>query len=115
MAYKNGVDAAYRAVMRPVEGTILTVARETADRMIFEAKRTGNLETILENTLIYGEKVLEKTPEMLKVLKEAKVVDAGGKGLLFLLMGCFEVIKNPHLEISYLEKDAISSIEEKNL
>ncbi|HHY70868.1 MAG TPA: DAK2 domain-containing protein [Thermoanaerobacterales bacterium] len=114
MAYKNGVDAAYRAVMRPVEGTILTVARETADRMIFEAKRAGNLETILENTLIYGEKVLEKTPEMLKVLKEAKVVDAGGKGLLFLLMGCFEVIKNPHLEISYLEKDAISPIEEKN-
>ena len=66
MAYKNGVDASYRAVMRPVEGTILTVARETADRMILEAKRTGNLETILENTLIYGEKVLAKTPEMLK-------------------------------------------------
>lgn len=112
MAYKSGVDAAYRAVMRPVEGTILTVARETADKMIFEAKRTGNLEAILESTLIYGEKVLEKTPEMLKVLKEAKVVDAGGKGLLFLLMGCLEVIKNPYLETSYLEKDVSSPIEE---
>lgn len=112
MAYKIGVDAAYRAVMRPVEGTILTVARETADKMISEAKRTGNLETVIESTLIYGEKVLEKTPEMLKVLKEAKVVDAGGKGLLFLLRGCLEVIKNPHLEISYLEKDASDSPEE---
>ena len=111
LAYKSGVDASYRAVMRPVEGTILTVARETADRMILEAKRTGNLETILENTLIYGEKVLAKTPEMLKVLKEAKVVDAGGKGLLYLLKGCLEVIKNPHIEIAFLEKDISSEVE----
>lgn len=83
LAYKSGVDAAYRAVMRPVEGTILTVARETADKMISEAKRTNDLSIILENTLKYGEKVLAKTPEMLKALKEANVVDAGGKGLLF--------------------------------
>jgi len=100
-AYKSGVDAAYRAVMRPVEGTILTVARETADRMIFEAKRNNNFETILQNTLIYGEKVLEKTPEMLKALKEAKVVDAGGKGLLFLLRGFYEAIKNPKLDFDF--------------
>ncbi len=101
VAYKSGVDAAYRAVMRPVEGTILTVARETADRMIFEAKRNNNFETILQNTLIYGEKVLEKTPEMLKALKEAKVVDAGGKGLLFLLKGFYETIKNPNLDLDF--------------
>ncbi len=100
-AYKSGVDAAYRAVMRPVEGTILTVARETADRMIFEAKRNNNFETILQNTLIYGEKVLEKTPEMLKALKEAKVVDAGGKGLLFLLKGFYEAIKNPNIDLDF--------------
>ncbi|HHY43046.1 MAG TPA: DAK2 domain-containing protein [Thermoanaerobacterales bacterium] len=100
LAYKSGVDAAYRAVMRPVEGTILTVARETADKMISEAKRTNDLSIILENTLKYGEKVLAKTPEMLKALKEANVVDAGGKGLLFLMMGFLEVIKNPELDIS---------------
>ncbi|MDD4569547.1 MAG: DAK2 domain-containing protein [Tepidanaerobacteraceae bacterium] len=111
MAYKSGVDAAYRAVMRPVEGTILTVARETADKMISEAKRTGDLEVILSNTLTYGEKVLDKTPEMLKVLKEAKVVDAGGKGLLYLLSGCLDVIKNPELEFSISEKEVVDPVE----
>lgn len=113
LAYKSGVDAAYRAVMRPVEGTILTVARETADKMIFEAKRTNNLEIILDNTLKYGEKVLEKTPEMLKALKEANVVDAGGKGLLFLMNGFLEIIKNPEIEVLTIQKDAaISPIED---
>ncbi|NLZ52194.1 MAG: DAK2 domain-containing protein [Thermoanaerobacteraceae bacterium] len=109
LAYKSGVDAAYRAVMRPVEGTILTVARETADKMIFEAKRTNDLEIILENTLRYGEKVLERTPEMLKALKEANVVDAGGKGLLFLMSGILEVIRDPDLEISTVQKDDVLS------
>lgn len=104
LAYKSGVDSAYRAVMRPVEGTILTVARETAEKMIFEAKRSNNLEKILDNTLRYGEKVLEKTPEMLKELKEANVVDAGGKGLLLLMKGFLEVIKNPEMDISSVQK-----------
>lgn len=104
LAYKSGVDSAYRAVMRPVEGTILTVARETAEKMIFEAKRSNNLEKILDNTLRYGEKVLEKTPEMLKELKEANVVDAGGKGLLFLMKGFLEAIKNPEMDISSVQK-----------
>ena len=113
MAYKSGVDAAYRAVMRPVEGTILTVARETADKMILEAKRTNDLKTILENVLNYGERVLEKTPEMLKQLKEANVVDAGGKGLLFLMKGFLEVIANPEMDISTLQSDAAEiSVEE---
>jgi len=109
LAYKSGVDSAYRAVMRPVEGTILTVARETADKMIFEAKRTNDLEIILENTLRYGEKVLEKTPEMLKALKEANVVDAGGKGLLLLMKGFLEIVKNPELDISKVQKAASES------
>ncbi len=103
-AYKNGVDAAYRAVMRPVEGTILTVARETADKMIMEARRYEDLETVLENTIKYGEKVLEKTPDMLKVLKEANVVDAGGKGLIFLMKGFLEAIKNPNLDVTSLKE-----------
>lgn len=112
LAYKSGVDAAYRAVMRPVEGTILTVARETADKMISEAKRSNDLEVILQNTLIYGEKVLNKTPDMLKVLKESKVVDAGGKGLLFLISGFLEIIKNPELELSFLEKETTEPVNE---
>jgi len=113
LAYKSGVDAAYRAVMRPVEGTILTVARETADKMIFEAKRTSDLKIILKNVLSYGEKVLEKTPEMLRQLKEANVVDAGGKGMLFLMKGFLEVLETPEMDISTLEKDSPEiSIEE---
>lgn len=96
-AYKSGVDAAYRAVMRPVEGTILTVARETAERMLSCSRKTSDLEKIFAETLSYGEKVLEKTPEMLKVLKEARVVDAGGKGLLFLMQGFYEAVKNPEV------------------
>lgn len=115
MAYKSGVDAAYRAVMRPVEGTILTVARETADKMILEAKRTNDLKTILENVLNYGERVLEKTPEMLKQLKEANVVDAGGKGLLFLMKGFLEVIANPEMDISTLQSDAAEISDRKSV
>jgi len=104
LAYKNGVEAAYHAVMRPAEGTILTVARETAEKMLSESKKSDNMETVLINTLKYGEKVLDKTPEMLKVLKEAKVVDAGGKGLIFLLTGLLEIVQNPDIERDVTEE-----------
>ncbi len=97
-AYRNGVDAAYHAVMRPVEGTMLTVAREMSEKMLVEAKHTKDLATLFEKVVEYGEKVLEKTPEMLLVLREAKVVDAGGKGLIFIMRGFLEVIKNPELD-----------------
>jgi DAK2 domain fusion protein YloV len=97
-AYRSGVDAAYHAVMRPVEGTMLTVARETSERMLVEAKHTKDLAILFEKVVDYGEKVLEKTPEMLMVLREAKVVDAGGKGLIFIMRGFLEVIKNPEMD-----------------
>lgn len=103
LAYKSGVEAAYHAVMRPAEGTILTVARETAEKMLSEAKKTSNMEVILTNTLEYGEKVLNKTPEMLKALKEANVVDAGGKGLIYIITGVLEAIKNPDTDFALLE------------
>lgn len=99
-AYKSGVDAAYRAVMRPVEGTMLTIARETAEKMMAEARRTSDMAAILASVLDYGEKVLDKTPEMLKVLKDAKVVDAGGKGLIFIISGFLEVFKNPQMDLT---------------
>ncbi|MGI6484964.1 MAG: DAK2 domain-containing protein [Tepidanaerobacteraceae bacterium] len=99
MAYKTGVDAAYRAVMRPVEGTILTVARETSERMLAEAKHTKDISVLLEKIVDYGEKVLEKTPEMLPVLKEARVVDAGGKGLVFIMKGFLDVIRDPQIRL----------------
>lgn len=103
-AFKNGVDAAYHAVMRPVEGTILTVARKTAEKMIRDAKHTKDVKKVLENSLAYGQKVLQKTPDMLPALKEAKVVDAGGQGFIYLMEGFLEVIKNPDFKLEELEK-----------
>ncbi|MDN5312328.1 MAG: fatty acid kinase [Thermoanaerobacteraceae bacterium] len=105
-AFKSGVDSAYRAVIRPVEGTILTVAREMADKMLADSRKIDDMEKIFANALSYGEKILAKTPEMLKVLKEAKVVDAGGKGLIFLMQGFLEALENPDLTESALEQKA---------
>ncbi|MCG0274662.1 MAG: DAK2 domain-containing protein [Thermosediminibacteraceae bacterium] len=96
-AFKRGVEEAYKAVLRPVEGTILTVAKEAAERMLFEAKRSRNIVENLEKTIDHAKKILEKTPEMLPILKEAGVVDAGGKGLIFLLDGFLQALKNPSL------------------
>ncbi|ADL07799.1 DAK2 domain-containing protein [Thermosediminibacter oceani] len=97
VAFKKGVDEAYRAVLRPVEGTILTVAREAADKLLAEAKRSKDIVENLEKMLDHARKVLDKTPEMLSILKEAGVVDAGGKGLIFLLEGFLQALKNPAL------------------
>lgn len=105
-AFKSGVDSAYRAVIRPVEGTILTVAREMADKMLADSRKIDDMGKVFANALKYGEKILEKTPEMLKVLKEAKVVDAGGKGLIFLMQGFLEALENPDLTESVLEQKA---------
>ena len=77
--------AAYEAVMRPVEGTILTVVREAAEASVAEADAGGDLVTVLDAARAQGASALERTPEMLAVLKEAGVVDAGGTGFLLLL------------------------------
>lgn len=111
LAFKSGVDAAYHAVMRPVEGTILTVAREMADKMIQESDKNEDIESMLVEALKHGEKVLSKTPEMLKALKEAKVVDAGGKGLIFIMKGFIDVIKGQPAQIDVPETE--EKVEEK--
>lgn len=77
--------AAYQAVMRPVEGTILTVVREASEAATAEAANGGALVSVLEAAKEQGADALARTPEMLPVLKEAGVVDAGGAGLLLLL------------------------------
>jgi DAK2 domain fusion protein YloV len=86
-AMQNGVDTAYKAVMRPVEGTMLTIARETAKSATASVKRGKSFIELMQELVAHGEVVLEKTPEMLPVLKEAGVVDAGGKGLLHIYEG----------------------------
>lgn len=84
---------AYNAVMRPVEGTILTVVREAAKTAEKEAKKTDDIRQLLELTLLQAEETLDRTPEMLKVLKDANVVDAGGRGFCLILEGYLRALR----------------------
>ena len=102
-AFQKAVATAYKAVMKPKEGTILTVAKGFADKAT-ELALTENveMEELLETSLKYAEEVLAKTPEMLPVLKEAGVVDSGGQGLVQVLKGAFD---------AYLGKEVDYTIE----
>ncbi|MDT2736017.1 DAK2 domain-containing protein [Enterococcus pseudoavium] len=86
-AFVHGVETAYKAVMKPVEGTILTVARESAKAGERKAKQTDDVIEVMTAVVKYGKKALDKTPDMLPVLKEVGVVDSGGQGLLFIYEG----------------------------
>ena len=91
LAFQKGVETAYKAVMKPVEGTILTVARVTADRAKTFARREDDIEEFLTSCIEVARDTLEKPPDLLDVLKEAGVVDAGGMGLLYLFIGARNV------------------------
>lgn len=91
-SFKLGVDAAYKSVMKPTEGTILTVVREAWENTKDLAAEGGDVAEFLAAFIAEGEKSLEKTPELLPALKKAGVVDAGGKGLLVILEGMQQVI-----------------------
>lgn len=95
-AFKNGSDTAYKAVIKPIEGTILTVVRESGEYAIKAAKKEKDLLKFLEMVIDEANKSLERTPELLKNLKEAGVVDSGGKGLVLIYEGMYEALKgNP--------------------
>ena len=91
-ALKKAVETAYKAVMKPKEGTILTVARGIAEYWAEQVQETANLESLLNAAITHGDEVLEKTPEMLPVLKEAGVVDSGGQGLIVFLKGAYSCL-----------------------
>ena len=91
-AFKLGVDAAYKSVMKPTEGTILTVVREAWENTKDSAQEGGDAAEFLAKFIEEGEKSLANTPELLPALKKAGVVDAGGKGLLVILSGMQQVI-----------------------
>lgn len=92
-AFKKASETTYKAVMRPIEGTILTVGRETADFAIRHYKKAEDSIAFLEDVIVEANKALDNTPNQLEVLKEAGVVDAGGKGLVVLLEGALKVLK----------------------
>ncbi len=89
-AFTNGVQTAYKAVMKPVEGTILTVAREGAKAGAKVAGQTDDIGAVIEAVVEGSKKALLKTPELLPVLKEVGVVDSGGQGLVFIYEGFLE-------------------------
>ncbi|MBC1289749.1 DAK2 domain-containing protein [Listeria welshimeri] len=91
-AFVKGVETAYKAVMKPVEGTILTVAREAAKAGIAAAAEHQEIELVMEAILKQGKVALEKTPDLLPVLKEVGVVDSGGQGLIIIYEGFYGVL-----------------------
>ena len=101
-AMENGVETAYKAVMKPKEGKILTVAKATAAKCLEAALQSDDMIDVLEQAIASGNETLQKTPEMLPVLKEAGVVDAGGKGLLVIYEGMLEALKREDDEIDPL-------------
>lgn len=101
-AFAKAVDTAYKAVMKPKEGTILTVARAMSERALKLSKESDDIEFILRETIKAGDYALSKTPEMLPVLKQAGVVDAGGQGLMVLTTAAFESILGNSLEFKGL-------------
>ncbi|MEN1068890.1 DAK2 domain-containing protein, partial [Listeria monocytogenes] len=88
-AFVKGVETAYKAVMKPVEGTILTVAREAAKAGVAAANEHQDIELVMEAILKQGKVALEKTPDLLPVLKEVGVVDSGGQGLIIIYEGFY--------------------------
>lgn len=100
LAFKEGSDMAYKAVMKPTEGTILTVGRGCAEKAMEVSRSETDIVEFFRRVVEYGNRVLDKTPDMLPVLKEAGVVDAGGKGLLVILEGALKsVIEEGALEL----------------
>lgn len=91
-AFKLASDTAYKAVMKPTEGTILTVARECAEAAITLSKEEKDIIVFFDKVIQQGNIALNKTPDMLPVLKEAGVVDAGGMGLMIILTGAFKAL-----------------------
>ena len=100
-AVDKGVETAYKAVMKPKEGTILTVARGVADKALELAEDAEDLQTFLEDVLEEGRRVLAKTPDMLPVLKEAGVVDSGGQGLMVVLAGAFDAFMGKEVDLTF--------------
>ena len=108
-ALQKGVDTAYQAVVRPVEGTILTVSREAAKHAVAMAKRTDDLGELMREVLEKAKEVLARTPDMLPVLKQVGVVDSGGQGLVFIYEG-FSRFLNGEEQVPETEEEASETV-----
>lgn len=111
-SFKLAADMAYKAVMKPTEGTILTVARECAKYALDLAKKEKDVIIFMSKVIEHGNKSLDNTPNLLPVLKQAGVVDAGGKGLIVILTGAFKALTSKG-EIEYLGRSAVKKKDSK--
>ncbi len=109
-AFQKAVETAYKAVMKPKEGTILTVAKGMANRALELADETADLITFCEGVIKEGDHVLSKTPDMLPVLKQAGVVDSGGQGLMQVMKGALDSLLGKEIDYTIEEtpKAAVS-------
>ena len=105
-ACERATATAYKAVMKPKEGTILTVAKGASQKAAELAETTEGLDTFISEVINYAQEVLEKTPEMLPVLKEAGVVDSGGQGLLEVMRGAYDAFQGKEIDYSAIEASA---------
>lgn len=105
-ACERATATAYKAVMKPKEGTILTVAKGASQKAAELAETTEDLDTFISEVINYAQEVLEKTPEMLPVLKEAGVVDSGGQGLLEVMCGAYDAFQGKEIDYSAIEASA---------
>lgn len=96
-AFQNGVEVAYKAVMKPVEGTILTVSRGAATAALKKAEETDDAIEVMRATLDGANRALKKTPDLLPVLKEVGVVDSGGQGLVYIYEGFLAALTGEYL------------------
>lgn len=109
-AMERAVETAYKAVMKPKEGTILTVAKEAALKAAEIAPEAEELQPFFEEVFAHAEATLARTPEMLPVLKEAGVVDSGGQGLLEVLRGAMDGFLGKEIDYSVFEKSSAPSV-----
>jgi DAK2 domain fusion protein YloV len=106
LAFQDAADTAYKGVMQPVEGTILTVVREGAEEAQDAAKKSKDLRFLLERVVERCQQSLDRTPDLLPVLKQAGVVDAGGQGLVFILEGMLRYVQGEMPEVVELAEVA---------
>lgn len=109
-SFQAGVETAYKAVMKPVEGTILTVAKDAANAAIDKASQVKDCVELMEHVIQVASDSLDNTPNLLAVLKEVGVVDSGGKGLLCVYEGFLKGLKGEKIEAQTpkLDTDSLS-------
>ena len=113
-AFNKAVETAYKAVMKPKEGTILTVAHGMADKMLELCTDISDLEVLFAKVIEYGDEVLAKTPDMLPVLKQAGVVDSGGQGLMQVMKGAYDALMGKEINFSAASKSSDAPKTAKN-